>query len=182
MKMLQQTGGGVVNGEQLCEASPCYLLLRIRDHLIRMGVPVSTSQLWWVATGCQALPAVTGYSLWLQQASLWVFDPYRVSAEALRKKGWWEFKRNNLQGQTRGWGTWNVVHHCVWVLHSAGPGGHVRRLKVAFSALAYPWLLLLFCPQCVSLFRVQLSYSMHVFKNPSRILGALWKSSQPSCT
>lgn len=88
----------MVDGEQLCEASPCYLLLRIQDHLIRMGVPVSTSQLWWVATGCKALPAVTVYSLWLQQASLWIFDLYRVSAEALRKNGWWEFDCNKLQG------------------------------------------------------------------------------------
>lgn len=128
----QESSLKVINGEQLCEASPCYLLLRIRDHLIRMGVPVSTSQLWWVATGCKALPAVMVYSLWLQQASLWIFDLYRVSAEALRKNGWWEFDCNNLQGQTRGRGTWDPVHHCVWVLRSAGPGGHVGRLKVAF--------------------------------------------------
>lgn len=41
----QESSLKVVNGEQLCEASPCYLLLRILDHFIRMGVAVSTGQL-----------------------------------------------------------------------------------------------------------------------------------------
>jgi len=103
---------------------------------------------------------------------LWVFDLYRTSAEALRTNGQWEFDYNMLQGQTRGQETWDPVHHCVRVLLSAGPEGHVGRLKVAFYhfCTGLPVAASVISTMYVSLQSAALLPYACLKKNPSMIL------------
>lgn len=119
----------VVNEEQLPE--PCRLL-RLRQHLVVV--------VQWALDSFDELQLAAKHCLYSEDVyygSSRHPGGFLISTEAqLQHWGKTEsgnlFYYNTLQGRAWGRGTWGPIHHCVWALLSAGPGGHVGLLSTAF--------------------------------------------------